>query len=93
MRIKDIENGLALAGAILVLIGVSFAATSALAAENAGITVTGVAIHKAAETSIEHAAIAHAEAADVAVRRIARSNELDLDIRFFDHNSTLVARR
>lgn len=93
MRSKDIENGLALAGAILVLIGVSFAATSALAAENGSVTVTAVAIHKAAETSVENAAIAHTEAAEAAARRIAQSNELDLDIRFFDRNSNLVARR
>lgn len=84
MQKRNIEDGLALAGAILVIVGVSFAATSALADGNDVVT-TAVAIHDAAETSATNAATAHTEAADAAVARMARSNELDLDIRLIDH--------
>ena len=93
MSNRNIENGLAVAGAILVLVGVLFAAASALADETNGVTATGIAIHGAAETSVETAATAHAEAAEAAAERMARNNELDLDIRFFDRMSNRVAKR
>lgn len=88
-----IVNGLAVAGAILVLVGVLFAAGSALAADNNAIVTTAVAIHSAADTSIDVAAQAHAEAADSALERIESDNRLDLDIRLLDQNSELVAKR
>lgn len=93
MSNRNIINALAMVGAILVLVGVTFAATSALADGHGDVVSRAVAIHGAAETSADTAARAHAEAAERAAERIALANELDLDIRLLDRRSDQVARQ
>ena len=80
---RNVENGLALAGAVLVLVGVTFAASSALAEESSSVDAGSVGIDIAAEEIESDAARA--------VERIALDNALDLDIRFTSHISDLVA--
>ena len=93
MNAKNIEERLALLGVLLVLIGVSSAAEEALAAETAEVTTTAVAIHEAADDTLEIAEQANAEAAAKAAAALAKENGLDLDIRFNDHKSVLIAGR
>jgi hypothetical protein len=81
---RNVENGLALAGAVLVLVGVTFAAGSALAEETPGVDATAAVIHMAADEI-------NSDAARDAAERIALDNALDLDIRFRSHISELVA--
>lgn len=91
MTNKYILNGLAVIGAFIVLIGVLAAAGSALAADADDVVATAVAIHDAADTSIDVAVRAHVEAADHAFERIASDIRLDLDIRLLDQKSAVVA--
>ena len=91
MKATNIEERLALLGVLFVLIGVSSAAEDALAAETADITTTAIAIHEAADDTLDIAAQANAEAAAQAAAALAKENGLDLDIRLEDHTSTLVA--
>lgn len=84
MNKRNVENGLALAGAVLVLVGVTFAASSALAEELPRIDAPAAAIDTAANE-------VNGDAARDAVERIALDNALDLDIRFKSHISDLVA--
>ena len=93
MNAKNIEERLALLGVLLVLIGVSSAAEEALAAETAEVTTTAVAIHEAADDTLEIAEQANAEAAAKAAAALAKENGLDLDIRLSDHTSVLIAGR
>jgi hypothetical protein len=93
MKARNIEERLALLAVLFVLIGVSSAAEEALAADTAEITTTAVAIHDAAEDTVEIAEQANAEAAASAAAALAEENGLDLDIRFADHISILVAGR
>lgn len=86
MKRKDIENGLALLGALVVLIGVSSAATSAFAAEP-----EAMAVQETADVTVRAARIANKRSAAVAARSIARENLISLDIEFEDRISTLVA--
>ena len=87
---RNVENGLAIAGALLVLVGVTFAASSALADEGSIVETTAVAIHNAGADSRLAAAYEHDAAARDAVRSIALDNALDLDIRFLSHISERV---
>lgn len=91
MKAIKIEERLGLLGALIVLIGVSSAAGEALAAETADLTTTAIAIHEAAEDTLEIAEQANAEAAAKAAATLAIENGLDLDIRFDDRTSILVA--
>lgn len=91
MKAKNIENNLALVGALIVLVGVSFAAEDALGFEAADVTATAVAIHNVAVSTTSGAAKANADAAALAAKSLARENWLDLDIKLDDHRSTLVA--
>ena len=91
MKAINIEERLGLLGALIVLIGVSSAAGEALAAETADLTTTAIAIHEAAEDTLEIAEQANAEAAAKAAATLAIENGLDLDIRFDDRTSVLVA--
>ena len=93
MKAMNIEDRLALIGALIVLIGVSSAAEDALAVDSADITTTAIAIHDAADSTIEIAAKASAEAAAAAAKALAKENGLDLDIRFEDHISASDAGR
>lgn len=81
MKATNIEERLALLGVLVVLIGVSSAAQEVLAAESAHVTTTAVAIHNTAESTVEIAKQANAEAAAKAAAALAEENGLDLDIR------------
>ena len=90
---RNIVNGLALVGAILVLIGVTVAANSALAEEAKGVralTSTSDALQDKGRANEEKA---NREAAEEASDRIALDNKLDLEIRLADRTSTIVAQR
>ena len=91
MKARKIENGLALAGAIVVLIGVSFAADNALAEEIADVTTTAVAIHNVADNTLTSAETANAESAANAVASLALEARVELDIQLGDRTSTLIA--
>lgn len=91
MKAKNIENGLAIMGAVIVLIGVSFAADDALAEETADVTTTAVAIHDASEDTLNGAEMANIETAARAVASLALENWIDLDIEHEDRRSTLIA--
>lgn len=88
MNDRNIVNGLALFGAIIVIVGVMFAASSALAEERPTVVTTAVAIHNAADTSVIKAETATIEATVAASEQIARDIRLDLDIRLVDRTST-----
>jgi parvulin-like peptidyl-prolyl isomerase len=92
MKARKIENGLALAGAIVVLIGVSFAADNAFALDNADVTTKTVAIHDAADHTLSSAEKANAETAAKAVASLALENRVELDIQLGDRTSTLIVR-
>ena len=89
MKTRNIENGLALLGAMVVIIGVSFAAESALAKESAHVTAT--AIQDVADNTLQGAKQANHEAASRAAKSLASENWIDLDIRFDDRTSVLIA--
>lgn len=91
MNDRNIVNVLALFGAIIVIVGVMFAATSALAEERPTVVTTAVAIHDAADASVDKATVANAEAASAASEQLARDLRLDLDIRLIGHTSTTAA--
>ncbi|MDH3550417.1 MAG: hypothetical protein OEQ16_13815 [Gammaproteobacteria bacterium] len=91
MKTRNIENGLALLGAMVVIIGVSFAAESALAKESAHATATTDAIQDVADNTLQGAKQANHEAASQAAKSLASENWIDLDIRFDDRTSMLVA--
>jgi hypothetical protein len=93
MKARNIENGLALVGAIVDLIGVSFAADNALAEESAKVTTAAVVLHDdAADDTLSSAEKANVETAAVAAASLARENWIDLEIQLEDRTSTLVAR-
>lgn len=91
MRRKNIENGLALLGALVVLIGVSSAATSAFAAERTEVEITAIAIHEAGAATLPAARQANQRAAADAIRSIELDNLISLDIELADRTSTLIA--
>jgi len=93
MKAKNFENNLALLGALVVLVGVSFAAEDALGSETADVTATAVAIHNAADSTISGAAKANTDAAAEAAKSLALENWIALDIKLQDRTSTLVAGR
>lgn len=91
MKARKVENGLALVGAIVVLIGVSFAADNAFAEENTDVTTTAVAIHNVADNTLNSAEKANAESAAAAAASLALENWIELDIQLEDRTSTLIA--
>ena len=91
MKAKNFENNLALIGALIVLVGVSFAAEEALGFETADVTATAVAIHDAGCSTISSAARANADAAAEAANSLALENWITLDIKLQDRTSTLIA--
>lgn len=93
MKTSNMEERLALLGALVVLIGVSMAAEDALADDAADLTTTAIDIHEAAQDTLETARAANTEAAIQAARSLALENWIDLDIRLEDHTSTTVAGR
>ena len=92
MKARNIENGLALVGALVVLLGVSFAAEDALAEEHANVTSTAIAIHDTTADTAKSAAEANAETAAAAATSLAVENWTELDIQLDDRTSTLMVR-
>jgi hypothetical protein len=93
MKTSNMEERLALIGALVVLFGVSMAAEDALADDAADVTTTAIAIHEAAKDTLETARTATAEAAEHAARSLALENWVDLDIRLEDHTLMMIAGR
>jgi len=91
MKAKNFEDNLALIGALVVLVGVSFAAEDALGFDNADVTTTAIAIHDTAQSTISGAADANAEAAAKAAEALALENWVNLDIKLEGRTSILVA--
>jgi hypothetical protein len=91
MKASNIEDRLALVGALIVLFGVTFAAGDALGEDRAEITTTAVAIDIAAEDTLERAAKANADAAAQAAESLVQETSIDLDIKLGDHMSVLIA--
>ena len=89
---RNIVNGLALIGAILVLVGVTIAANTALAEEATGVRALASTSDSLADKGRAKNDEANREAADAASDRIALDTKLDLEIRLADHTSTVVAR-
>lgn len=92
MNIRNFENGLALIGAVIVLLGVTFAAGSALADEVSAERAVASVADAATDKSQAEANKANRKAAEAAVEGIAEDNKLDLEIRLLDRTSTIVAR-
>ena len=93
MKVRNIENNLALVAALIVLVGVSFAAEDALGTEAADVTTTTAAIRSAADYAIAGAAIANADAAAQAANSLALENGVSLDIKLGDRTSAMVLAR
>lgn len=91
MRANNLVNGLALAGAMIVLVGVFFAANEALASDVDVVETTAVAAIEASETALAKARSATVAAAADAVKAIDKENQLDLDIRLIDRKSMTIA--
>ncbi len=89
MKLKNLENHLALLGAVVVLVGVSFAAEDALAKETRDATTTAAA--EAAASAVKIAEQASKDAASRAAESLARDVLIDLDIKHTDTTSTLIA--
>jgi len=90
---RNIVNGLALIGAVLVLVGVTIAANTALAEEAESGRSPNVASKSLGAAGKAHAEKANREAAQDAANAIALDNKVDLEIRLADHTSNVVARR
>ena len=91
MKARNIEDNLVLLAALIVLVGVSFAAQDALAKDHAKVTSTAVAIHNAADHTLDGAEAANTEAAALAMKSLAQETMLDLDIKLEDRRSSLFA--
>ena len=91
MKARNFENNLAVIAALIVLLGVSFAAEDALGLETADVTTTAVAIHNAGDSTLSSAAKANADAAKEAANSLALQNWIALDIKLQDRTSTLIA--
>jgi Tfp pilus assembly protein PilX len=90
MKAKHIESGLALLGALVVLVGVTFAAGSAFAAEPVADRVAAVTSAETLAVTIAGARAANAETAADAAAAIARDTVLGLDIQLADRTSKLT---
>jgi len=91
MKTRKFENGLAVLGALVVMLGVTAAAGSALAADNDQVTSTAVAVHEAGDNTVVDAGKANTETAERAVRALELSTLIELDIAITDRTSMLVA--
>ena len=89
---RNIVNGLAIVGAILVLVGVTIAANTALAEEAKSGRAPATTAKALLETKRDIAEKANRDAADDAAESIALDNELDLEIRLTDRTSTTASR-
>ena len=91
MKARTIENTLALVGAVIVLVGVSFAAGTALAQETAARTTPAVIARDIADTTLRGAREANRATADAAAEALALENWIDLEVRLQDHTSMMAA--
>ncbi|MGB5164292.1 MAG: hypothetical protein WBN09_04170 [Woeseiaceae bacterium] len=91
MRANNLVNGLALAGAMIVLVGVFFAANGALASNVDVVETTAALANEASENAIAKARRATVAAAADAVKAMDKENELDLDIRLIGRKSMIIA--
>lgn len=90
MKFKNLENHLALLAAVVVLIGVSFAAEDALAKETRDVTDMAVAADAAA-SALKIAEKASKDSAARAAEALAMDVLVDLDIKLADTSSTVMA--
>ena len=91
MKARNIESGLAWIGALIVVIGVTFAASSAFAAESVADRAIRTSSSIAAAVTVAGARHANLETAAEAAASIARATTLGLDIEITDRISTLIA--
>lgn len=91
MKKRNIENRLALVGALIVLIGVSSAATSAFAAAPTDVLKTSVARHSAADATVIRAKKEITDAAVEAAESLKAGITFDLEIHMKDLTSSLIA--
>lgn len=91
MKTRNFENKLAYVGALIVLIGVFAAATSALADTSANAESTVVVEHSAAKETIRGAREAITESAAQANEALEAETTFDLENQLSDITSMLVA--
>ena len=91
MKARNLENGLAVLGALVVILGVSAAAGTALAADAELVTTTAMAVHDAGEVARETAAEAQNETAERAIKVLELSNTIELEMSIGDRTLMLVA--
>ncbi len=87
MKHRDIENRLALLGALVVLVGVTSAATSALADDAVTMERTTAVSARIAEITAADGRRANRSIADAAARAIARKTISGLDIELANRTS------
>lgn len=92
MKIRNIENRLAYVAALIVLIGVTWAAGSAFGAEPKRLEAAAVADCETLEQTVVGAREAMTEAAAKAAEALRAENKFDLDNHLNDLTSTLMAR-
>lgn len=90
MKTRKIENRLALIGALIVLLGVSWAAGSAFAAEAEGAATAVIAERPLSDETIIGARKAIEEAAAEAAESLKVENAIDLDIQHADLTSLIA---
>lgn len=91
MKVKNVESGLAWIGALVVLIGVSFAAGNAFGSEPAPDYDAVTSISEVAAVAVSGARDANARSAAAAAAAIAQNTALGLEIELADQTLTLRA--
>ena len=91
MKSRNIENRLAYVGALIVLIGVTWAASSAFGAESADFATAAAVESDAMDETITGARKAMTESATKAAEALRAENKFDLDNQLNDLTSTLMA--
>lgn len=95
MKVRNLENTLALLGAFIVIVGVSAAASSALADEagNVEITAPVTQSHADVDRVISASAAQAANAATVeAISAVSQEIQLELDIRLLGRTSLMSSK-
>ena len=93
MKDRNVENRLVQLAAVVVLLGVSFAAQEALADEPAETATPAAAVDETSSSTLESASEANSQAAARAAASLAFENWIELDIKLEDHTSTLIANK
>lgn len=91
MKVKNVESGLAWIGALIVLVGVSFAAGNAFGSEPAPDYDAVTSINEVAAVAVSGARDANARSAAEAAATIAQNTALGLEIELADQTSTVIA--